>query len=225
MDIFEGRQAIRERLLSDATHRMKNIMGGISGFAALILKDLDEGSHHYPLVERIQENVIRLDQFLLDVMTLVRERTMYSETIDLPSTVRDVCVNHYADPADDNPDYPFKIESSPSRIPFRADPLLIRNGLYHALQIVDALSSKIETLRIESDDAAVSLRYIFVCDKSLNALKEDILAGLGSIESVDIQLSLAVCLKLMRMHQGEVQIDHLDGKRWIFLLRFSLNDR
>jgi light-regulated signal transduction histidine kinase (bacteriophytochrome) len=218
MDIFEGQTAIRERLLADATHRMKNIMGGISGFAALLLKDMDEQSSDFPLVERIQENVIRLDQFLVDVMTLLRERTLHPETIDLPSTIRDVCINYYQNLDDDNLTLPFNVECSHPRISFKGDPLLIRNGFYHALRFVDGESEKIDSFKIHSGETAIQIRCDFSSEESMGCLEEDIVAGLSGLESIDARLSLALCLKLIRLHGGDVSILHENGNRWALLL-------
>ena len=218
MDIFEDRHLIRERLLADATHRMKNIMGGISGFAALLSKEMDERSGDYPLVARIQENVMRLDQFLVDVMTLVRERSLHTETIDIPSTIREVCVNYYEDVNDDSFAFPFEVESSQPKIAFTADPLLIRNGFYHALHFVDLVSSKIDSLKIISEGSALQIRYDFACEDSLDCLKDDIVTGLGSLESIDARLSLAVSVKVIRQHGGEVLIEHERGNHWGLVL-------
>ncbi len=218
MDIFEGKHPIRERLLADATHRMKNIMGGISGFAALLSKDMDKRSDDYPLVERIQENVMCLDQFLIDVMTLIRERSLHIETIDIPSTIREVCSNYYQDADDESFTLPFKIESTQPKINFNADPLLVRNGFYHALHFVELISQKIDSLRIILEKSTLQIRYDFRCEESLDCLKDDIVSGLGSLESIDARLSLAVCVKIIRLHGGEVVVDHADGKQWILLL-------
>jgi hypothetical protein len=197
---------------------MKNIMGGISGFASLLLKDLDEQSSNYPLVERIQENVIRLDQFLVDVMTLLRGRDLHLETIDLPSTFRDVCVNYYQDLDDDNLPFPFTVESSHPRISLKADPLLIRNGFYHALRFVDLVSQKVDCFKIDSQESDIHVRCDFFSEESLDCLEGDVVAGLSGLESIDARLSLALCLKLFRLHKGSLNIHHQNGNDWNLLL-------
>lgn len=219
MDIFEGHQEVRERLLGDATHRMKNWMGGITGFAALLMKDLEEQPGCYAMANRISENILRLDTFLLDLMMIIRERKLNLEQVDVPSACREVFSGYFADDEETAIPVPFDLVMEVKKISISADPIVFRNALYHSLRFTDIVSKKIHSVILTTVTDEILLTFTFIPDVSVDHCFNNIIQGMGELESIDARMSLAACIKLINLHGGHVFFEKDGNTRRCLVLR------
>lgn len=215
MDIFGNNDAIRNRMLADATHRMKNMLGGIGGFAALLKKDIEEDDPCSQLVDRIRESVIRLDEFIVDFMALLRNQSVEMENIDLPSTFREACNQHFESDEDTLVESPIKVVFDHPRIQMKANPILLRKCLYHAVRFLALISSDYGKVQVESKRGEpIHIRLEFESDCGLKPLLKNPVDHIDKIESIDARISFLLCLKLSQAHGGQTQLEQKSNTRW-----------
>lgn len=219
MDIFGKHDAIRNRMLSDGTHRMKNMLGGIGGFAALLRKDIPDDDPRSDLVDRIRESVIRLDEFLVDFMTLLRKQHPETEEVDLPTAFREACNQHFESDEETLAESPIAAEFHSKRIRIAADPILLRRCFYHAVRFLALVSTEYGLVRTEENETDIHIRFPFKSREKLQFLTEDPLARIETLESIDARISLLICMKMCRIHHGRAWLERPSGNSWILHLR------
>jgi light-regulated signal transduction histidine kinase (bacteriophytochrome) len=72
-----------DKLIVDVVHKMKNNLGGITGFASLLERDFGEDKPEGKLVGQIKTSALRLDDLILDLMTLIRQMHISTEILHL----------------------------------------------------------------------------------------------------------------------------------------------
>jgi len=216
MDIFEKNDIIRNRMLADCTHRMKNMLGGIGGFAALLRKDIKDKDPKAPLVDRIRESVIRLDEFLVDFMSLLRDQKLEIEKVDLPTTFREACNLHFETDEDHIIESPIKPVFHPAKIQMQADPLLLRRCLYHAVRFLALLSTQYgdATVELKNKDE-IHLLFEFESDLNLKPLLKNPIAHIDCLESIDARISFLLCVKMSHYHHGQTRLEQQSDTTWI----------
>jgi nitrogen-specific signal transduction histidine kinase len=65
---FDDHDEHMHRLLTEVIHKIKNSLGGIGGFAALLERDLGPDDPRTNLAQRIQNGVVRMNDFVVDLM-------------------------------------------------------------------------------------------------------------------------------------------------------------
>ena len=65
--------SVNQKLFADAVHSIKNSLGGIAGFAALLDRDLDSEDPKKRLTQRIQDGVMRVNDMVVSLMLLAAQ--------------------------------------------------------------------------------------------------------------------------------------------------------
>jgi len=219
MDIFGKNDVIRNRMLADATHRMKNLLGGIGGFAGLLQKDIEDDDPRMQLVERIKESVVRLDEFIVDFMVLLKDQSLEFENLDLPTVLREACNQHFQTDEETLSECPIKPEFHPPKILIKADPVQLRRCLYHAVRFLALVSTDYGDTRVDlKGKEDIHIQFEFESDYELKPLLKNPIAHIDEIESIDARISFLLCLKISQYHQGQVQLEQKSDTAWVLHL-------
>ncbi|SCA63671.1 hypothetical protein SCG7086_AZ_00080 [Chlamydiales bacterium SCGC AG-110-P3] len=84
-------------MAASVAHEIRNPLGGIKGFASLLVRDLADRTELCQMAEYIVEGTITLDRLVTDVLNYSRPVQMQLETTDLSEVLRNVCTFIEAD--------------------------------------------------------------------------------------------------------------------------------
>ncbi|MFH1942530.1 MAG: histidine kinase dimerization/phospho-acceptor domain-containing protein [bacterium] len=198
------RRDIEEKLLSDVVHKIKNNLGGIGGFAALLDRDLEPNDARKRLVRRIQDGVVRMNEVVVSLMTLVREHEPCYKKVQLRSLVKDAWENYWG--RDEQGMLP-NLPQFNGKIELSADPQLIAQMVFHAIRFIDLMGGQIESIEwVEKPRNRVSVEYGFLNGSLSSKEDESISRLMYDCEPLEARLSLAIVLRMAKLHSGSVSI-------------------
>ena len=210
-----------ERLLSDIVHKIKNNLAGIGGFAALLAKDLESGDPHGRLVQRIQDGVVQLNEFVVDLMTLVRVAKPRFKKVRLQSLVREVWLRYWGEERGDR-GLVFHPSHEGQQVEWMADSQMAQQMLFHAIRFTDLVGGEVETMRVRlSDDGGVNFELSFLDGAIGHSVWENVVELVDDCEPVDARLSLAIVLKMVGLHGGELSIASIADNRKMLTIQLT----
>lgn len=199
-------------LIHDVVHKLKNGLGGIGGFAALLDRDLDGEDPRKRLVGRIQDGVIKVNEIVVHLMTLVRLHEIKDEKIRLYPLIKDVWHNYTDEVGKADESNLFDDQHSDRRLEFVADSWIMEHLFYHTIRFSDLIGGSFERIRLCKADGEIC----FEC--TMNGLSDaSVLDDPGSImencDSLEVRLSLAIMLKMLKYYDGDLALSSLpDGR-------------
>jgi len=204
---FYQSEGIDEKLLSDVVHKVKNGLGGIGGFAALLERDLESNDPRRRLVQRIQDGVKKINEFIVSLMTLVHVPETGLEKVKLHSLLKEVCKETRVDKEQWFDQDRLPPDFSDGNVELLADPHMIRNLFYHAVQFTNLIGGRIEEIKINPQSGGkVNVEFYFRREASSESLPENIFKLIEACEPIEARLSLAIVSKLVKLQNGKVSI-------------------
>lgn len=196
---------IDEVFLAEIVHKAKNSLGGINGFATLLKRDLDPDDPKRRLAQRVEDGVLKLNEFIESFMTLVRIVDPKQEDIQLNRLVKDVLTNYYSEQQQlfDNLDVGSSFFGE--KVNIVGDTTLLRHLFLHIVRTVYLMNGKIESVRIASEDKFVTVDFVLVDCDGLEKSCDDFDDYIKNCEMVEIRLSLSIISKMTKLHCGKVQ--------------------
>jgi len=210
---------VDEKLFSDVVHKIKNGLGGIGGFAALLERDLDSDDPRKRLVHRIQDGVVKLNDVLVNLMTLVQVQKPCAEKICLQTIVKEVWTKIWgAEQSKDLAVYDLLSD----KVEILADPQIIRKLIFHAIRFTNLVGGQIEAIKIHSQrEGRVEIVISFLDGTSFTNATDNILSLINEWEPVEARLSLAIVDKLVKVHGGKVSIASCSGDVKVMTIQLS----
>lgn len=210
---------IDERLFSEVVHKMKNSLGGISGFATLLEKDLGEDDPRMRLVKRIQDGVVKMNQLIMDLTTLVSISKPQFEKVHLRSMINSSWISIY----EDGKLLEKLIEVDPDlkedALQVRADPHLMRKLFFHAIRFTQLVGKKIIKIEFNSrSKESIDIEFSFLRSNSFRNLQGNVKQIINHCESIEVKLSLSIILKMVELHQGNVSLKSKSGNQRILAI-------
>ncbi|HPO12486.1 MAG TPA: ATP-binding protein [Candidatus Hydrogenedentes bacterium] len=203
-------------MAATVAHEIRNPLGGIRGFAAFLAQDIPQEDPRRRLVDKINEGVKSLDRVVTELLEFTRP-------VELNLT-RCACVDIVRDALG-------YLEYEPARISIRMDldaGLRIRgdaeklrqvllNVLLNAVQSIEA-KGEIH-LRAEADDTYVALSVRDTgCGMTEEQLKS-IFSPFYTTKEKGTGLGLALCLKIIEGHGGDIKAESTPGQGSVITLR------
>ena len=213
---------VDQKLFADTIHTLKNGLGGIAGFAALLDRDLDTDDPKKRLVQRIQDGVIRINDLVIGLMMLVREYRPSCDKILLRSLIKDVWEHYWHIKQKDAPDILSQSEFSRSHVELYADLRLVEQMVFHAIRFVDLVGKRFRSILImtHSEDR-VNLEIGFTNGRLQSESTEGISSLITSCEPVEARLSLAIVERVAGMYDGTVSITSFSEQQKVLTLELT----
>ena len=196
---------IDDRLLADVVHKIKNGLGGIGGFATLLERDLAEDASKKRLTRRIQDGVNHVNAIVVRLMTLVRMTVPRCERVKIRVLLKDEWQNFKECECITTEDVPISLDGDRDETEMVGDGQLIRKMIYHALLFIHLVGGRIESIRVSTQRRGkINIGFHFFDDISKDVLSDNIVQFMHDGEPVEARLSLAIVLKMVRLHGGDV---------------------
>ena len=199
-------------------HEIRNPLGGISGFATMLHRDLEGDRDKQELVEKIQEGVKTLNRITTNVLTFNRE--IITNNINLkPDTITDSCVELLgSELANENIEFEI-IKEYPSKvIEVETDPDLLKRVI---LNILRNAAQAVETDNIVKIVVNVKFNilsnkfFINISDNGCGIEKESLkklFTPFYTSKAEGTGLGLAVCKRIIEALNGKIEIDSSPGE-------------
>ena len=209
-----------DKFLSDVVHKIKNNLGGISGFASLLERDLRPNDPRKKLLHRIIDGVHHLNEFVIHLMSLVQEVEPSFEKVRIKPLLKEVCQSIFEKEKNGN-EFSTIVTDFPSEtIELSADPHLIREFFFHILHFVQLVGGKMDTIKVHSvQNGKIDIEINFSDGHVPSGKTDDIVQFIEDCEPVEARLSLAVAFKIADLHHACVSINKISQSPQVLLIQ------
>lgn len=219
--ILKQSKGTDEKLLADIVHKIKNRLGGIGGFAALLERDMGAKEDlRLRYVQRIQDGVKGVNDVVISLMTLVRQVKPNPEDVKLRPLLDEMWENSQGNELRHDKKVIVHPHFSNGKVIISADYNMMRDMIHHALQFIELIGCKLDCIQVNpSDDNDVAVEFHFINSSSINIFRDNFNLCLENYEPVEARLALAIVLKIVDCHDGHVTIEALSDKQCILTIQ------
>ena len=210
-----------ERLMGDVIHKMKNNLGGISGFATLLSRDLGENSPHLRLIEQIQSSVVRLDELAVDLMVLIRKVKPVIKPVQLKTLLNGLIAKYEAQNR-------IKCELHYSPAPgkneliLKSDTYILERIFQNLIRFTEHLDARIKQISVLQPTGKCTEIHVSIDDLNFDDdIKDDLIKIIDSSEPVEARLNFAICLKLIESLNAHIQTFFSSEKCLEFMIEIA----
>jgi len=197
---------VDENFLSDVIHKIKNGLGGIGGFAALLERDLETNDPRQRLVHRIQDGVNKVNEVVVNLMTLVRDIEPSFKKVKLQSLLKEMLKDSW-EGEKSIPEISYHPNLKDVKVELWGDPQVIRKILSHAIRFTDLVKGKIEVIRVSPHTKKkVNVEFCFLNGTLPKDTSQNIVKLMNDCQPIEARLLLAIVLKMVTLHGGRVSI-------------------
>lgn len=214
-------------MAAQVAHEIRNPLGGIKGFAALLSRDLADRPKLQEMASYIIEGTDDLNKLVNQVLQFARPVHPHYESIELISWLEELREHVLADPAVKAQEIVITLTHQASKIPIHLDAALFKSALLNL--IVNAIQSMsaggIVTLNIETTESTAT---ITVSDTGVGIPKEHlakIYSPFFTTKAVGTGLGLAEVQKVIQAHGGTIEVASEVGKGTSFTLSIPIKQR
>jgi len=219
--ILNQSRGIEEKLLADVVHKIKNRLGGIGGFAALLERDIgSKDDLRIRYVQRIQDGVTGVNEVVISLMTLARVVNPNPEDVKLRPLLDEIWDNCQGDDLRHerkvlvHPNFP------DGKVIISADLNMMRDLIYNVFQFINYIGGKIDCIQVNpADNHDVAIEFHFIDHSSTNIFQENMNLYLENYEPVEARLALAIVLKIAQCHEGHVSMEALSDKQCVLTIQ------
>jgi signal transduction histidine kinase len=212
----KDRLAALGQMAATIAHEIRNPLGGIQGFAALLQRDVPEDDPRRRLVERILAGTKSLDRVVNELLEYTRPVEINAESVDVRSVV-DAAIEFL--PA--SPEGVELVNGVEPDTPLRADGHKLKQVLLNVL--LNAVQSVGESGRIEvSAESRNGHVTISVRDSGAGIPPEDldkVFMPFFTTREKGTGLGLAAASKIVESHGGRIEAETAPGEGAIFHIR------
>lgn len=203
---------IDEKIICEVAHKLKNGLGGISGFSSLLERGNQSEVLRRRYIKRIQEGVTKVNELVVDLMTLANAQISEPifENVDLNSIVDRVWKGYNNKGKQKAPNINGRKFSVQEIGAVSADANMIQKMVFHAIRFLNIIGGKIENIRcISVSEKNVKVLFTFDVNESSDKMF-DFMKGNMPVEG---RLSLSIIQRIARMHSGRLHCKKLSDHR------------
>jgi len=200
-------------MAATVAHEVRNPLGGILGFAALLRKDFDEGDPRCKTVDKIIKGVENLDRSVSALLTYAQEAHPEIKLVKLKPFLEELVANFQMTLARSDESSRVDLLISPESLEWAFDPGQIGQCLLNLL--LNAHQAQTGSSEIRLSALADNKLSLIVADSGTGMgdhVKQKLFTPFFTTRKAGTGLGLATVKKLILQHKGEIRIDSRLGQ-------------
>jgi hypothetical protein len=206
------------RLLTEIIHKIKNSLGGIGGFAALLERDLGPDDPRADLARRIQTGVMRMNDFVVDLMLYLQNIELGIESVDPVQVIRQAWTEFWDEdtpPAD-------ALELPDATASARLDIETFRKMVEHAFHFARLAGGSIDRVRFHfTSETAFAFEVTFPATSNLLVESGPKIQRIKTCEPIEAKLSLYLVIKLAKFNRAKTSLSSHNPGRNVLTVHFN----
>jgi len=211
-----------EKLVGDVVHKMKNNLGGLSGFATLLERDLGEDSQHLGLIEQIQSSVMRLDRLIVDLMVFIRKPGISKENVHLRPMINNLIAS-YEGRNQLKCEVEYDSIENDDKLAFYTDAFIIERVFIYIVRFIEQAGAILRKMIIMHDVKNIMHVNVLIDQFDFESDEKDTIINIQSeYEPVEARLAFAILLKFISTLNGYIEVSHETADSIILKIEISL---
>jgi PAS domain S-box-containing protein len=211
-------------MAATVAHEVRNPLGGILGFAALLRKDLGDDDPRSKTVDKIIKGVENLDRSVSSLLTYAQEVQPSIKLVKIKPFLDEIVANFYMSLIQNDETSKIDLLISPESLEWKFDPTHIRQCLLNLL--LNAHQAQKNPSEIRLSVVGDSKLQLVVSDSGSgidDKIKEKLFTPFFTTRKSGTGLGLATVKKLVMSHKGEVRVDSEVGRGTDITLEIPTN--
>jgi len=205
-------------------HEIRNVLGGITGFASLLKHDLAHSPHQQRMVEQIIEGTDNLNHLVSQILLFARPLHPHFEKTNLNKLLNDLQQLLLADSNITQQHIHINVELPPEQIHLLLDYILFKSALLNIiLNATQAMKNQgIITIKIQKDPSHI---FISITDTGIGIPNENIaklFTPFFTTKPNGNGIGLCETQKIIHAHGGTIEVTSLPGNGSTFLIKLPV---
>ena len=211
-------------MAATVAHEIRNPLGGMAGFAALLERDLEEGDPRRRLVGKISEGITRLNRIVSSLLAYTRPLQLNPHPVDLVELVEGTASFFAVDPACTRAGITIDCRHTEGAIVCNIDPEQFRQVILNLLQNATQAMPAGGVIDLEvavsptQDPPEAELR---VCDHGVGLspeVRRKLFTPFFTTKEDGTGLGLVTCKKIVEAHGGVIRAESRDPEGACFTI-------
>jgi len=213
-------------MASHVAHQIRNPLGGIGGFAALLERELTPEDPRQRLVKRIIEGIASLDRIVSELLLYTRPVKANFREVELRALIAEIL--SFVEMRLHQRELPIQVKRTfPRRdVVAKVDPQLFQEALSNLIQnAIHAMPrGGVLRVRLRVSRGTVHLTVRDTGDGIDEAASEKIFYPFFSTKPSGTGMGLAIVKKIVELHRGSIEVKSERGRGSTFLISLPLSD-
>lgn len=200
-------------MAATVAHEVRNPLGGILGFAALLRKDLGDDDPRSKTVDKIIMGVENLDRSVSSLLTYAQEVQPSFKQVKIKPFLDEIVANFYMSLVQNDESSKIDLLISPESLEWKFDPTHIRQCLLNLL--LNAHQAQQNPSEIKLSAVADNSLQLVVSDSGSGIegkVRKKLFTPFFTTRKAGTGLGLATVRKLVLLHKGEVKVNSEVGR-------------
>ena len=209
-------------LLTEVVHKIKNSLGGIGGFAALLERDLGPDDPRTALSVRIQNGVIRTNDFVVNLMEFLQEPELSIARINPVPVIQQAWNELWEESNLPEPDLPLCIDGGSVPPEWDVDLDTFHKLVFHAFRFARINGGAIDGVRLVREKKQTDrFQVFFPIGPQLELEPGPGHPRIRICEPIEAKLSLYIVIKMAKFNRANVSLLSHVPNQYILSVQFS----
>jgi len=212
-------------MAANVTHEIRNPLGAIGGFAALLERDIAPDDPRQRLVKKIIEGVGRLDKIIGNLLFVSRDVHVHYRKVPVKWVINDVLEFLISEVKQSKSAIQIETKFPKQKLEAELDPQLFQQMLIHLLKNAIQAMPEGGTITIQLQKTHRHSFRIIVSDSGEGMpeeIKEKLYFPFASTKLKGPGLGLAIVRKIVDLHRGSIHFQSFPQKGTIVTLEFPM---
>ena len=213
-------------MAANITHEIRNPLGAIGGFAALLERDIAPEDPRQRLVKKIIEGVGRLDKIIGNLLFVSRDIQAQYRNVPVKWVIDDVLEFLVSEIKQTGSAVKIETKFPKQKLEAELDPQLFQQMLIHLLKNAIQAMPEGGTIKLQLQKIHHNSFQIIVSDSGEGMpkeIKEKLYFPFASTRPKGAGLGLAIVRKIVDLHNGSIHFQSSPGKGTTVVLEFPVN--